>query len=59
MRGRQEGPCSYRSFVALQPLGRVAFCLVLFIKTRDIACVGFTAYVLAVLIIGFLLGHVG
>ena len=45
--------------LTLVPLARVAFCLVLFIKTRDIAYVGFTAYVFAALIIGFLLGHVG
>jgi uncharacterized membrane protein len=45
--------------LTLVPLARVAFCLVLFIKTRDIAYVGFTAYVFAALILGFLLGHVG
>ena len=45
--------------LTLVPLVRVAFCLVLFIKSRDIAYVGFTAYVFAALIIGFLLGHVG
>jgi uncharacterized membrane protein len=45
--------------LTLVPLARVAFCLVLFIKTRDIAYVGFTAYVFAALIIGLLLGHVG
>jgi uncharacterized membrane protein len=45
--------------LTLVPLARVAFCLVLFIKTRDVAYVGFTAYVFAALIIGFLLGHVG
>ncbi|MBV8359619.1 MAG: DUF1634 domain-containing protein [Deltaproteobacteria bacterium] len=45
--------------LTLVPLARVAFCLVLFIKTRDIAYIGFTAYVFAALIIGFLLGHVG
>jgi len=45
--------------LTLVPLARVAFCLMLFIKTRDVAYVGFTAYVFAALIIGFLLGHVG
>jgi uncharacterized membrane protein len=45
--------------LTLVPLARVAFCLVLFIKTRDIAYVGFTSYVFAALIIGFLLGHIG
>jgi uncharacterized membrane protein len=45
--------------LTLVPLARVAFCLVLFIKTRDVAYVGFTAYVFAALIIGFLLGHIG
>ena len=45
--------------LTLVPLVRVTFCLGLFIKTRDFAYVGFTAYVLAALIIGALLGHVG
>jgi uncharacterized membrane protein len=45
--------------LTLVPLARVAFCLVLFIKTRDLAYVGFTAYVFAALIIGCLLGHIG
>jgi len=45
--------------LTLVPLARVAFCLALFIKTRDIAYVGFTAYVFTALIIGFLLGHIG
>jgi uncharacterized membrane protein len=45
--------------LTLVPLVRVAFCLGLFIKTRDFAYVGFTAYVLAALIIGALLGHIG
>ncbi len=45
--------------LTLVPLARVAFCLVLFIRTRDLAYVGFTAYVFAALIIGFLLGHIG
>ncbi len=45
--------------LTLVPLVRVAFCLGLFIKTRDFAYVGFTGYVLAALIIGVLLGHIG
>ncbi len=45
--------------LTLVPLARVAFCLVLFIKTRDLAYIGFAAYVFAALIIGFLLGHIG
>jgi uncharacterized membrane protein len=45
--------------LTLVPLARVAFCLALFIKTGDIAYVGFTAYVFAALIIGLLLGHIG
>jgi uncharacterized membrane protein len=45
--------------LTLVPLARVAFCLLLFIKMRDVAYVGFTAYVFAALIIGFLLGHIG
>jgi uncharacterized membrane protein len=45
--------------LTLVPLARVAFCLGLFIKTRDFAYVGFTAYVLAALIVGAFLGHIG
>ncbi len=45
--------------LALVPLARVMFCLALFINKRDFAYVGFTAYVLAGLIIGFLLGAIG
>jgi uncharacterized membrane protein len=45
--------------LTLVPLARVAFCLVLFIKKRDLPYVGFTAYVFVSLIIGFLLGHIG
>jgi uncharacterized membrane protein len=45
--------------LTLVPLARVLFCLVLFIRTRDMAYVGFTAYVFTALIIGLLLGHVG
>lgn len=45
--------------LTLVPLARVAFCLLLFIKERDWAYVGFTAYVLAGLIIGVLVGRTG
>jgi uncharacterized membrane protein len=45
--------------LTLVPLARVAFCFILFIKERDYTYVGFTAYVLAGLIIGVLVGSVG
>jgi uncharacterized membrane protein len=45
--------------LTLVPLGRVAFCLLLFLKERDYAYVGFTAYVLAGLVTGVLLGKIG
>jgi uncharacterized membrane protein len=45
--------------LTLVPLARVAFCLGFFIKTRDLAYVCFTAYVLIALIVGVLLGRVG
>jgi len=45
--------------LTLVPLARVAFCLLLFIKERDFAYVGFTAYVFAALILGLLLGRIG
>ena len=45
--------------LTLVPLARVAFCFLLFIKERDYAYVGFTAYVLAGLIAGILLGRIG
>jgi uncharacterized membrane protein len=45
--------------LTLVPLARVAFCFLLFIKERDYAYVGFTAYVLAGLIVGMLLGSAG
>jgi uncharacterized membrane protein len=45
--------------LTLVPLGRVAFCFLLFIKEKDFAYVGFTAYVLAGLIAGVLLGRIG
>jgi len=45
--------------LTLVPLARVTFCLLLFLKKRDFAYVVFTAYVLAGLIVGFILGHIG
>jgi uncharacterized membrane protein len=45
--------------LTLVPLARVAFCFLLFIKESDYAYVGFTAYVLAGLIVGVLLGRIG
>ena len=45
--------------LTLVPLARVAFCFVLFIKERDYAYVGFTAYVLLGLILGMILGRMG
>jgi uncharacterized membrane protein len=45
--------------LTLVPLARVAFCLLFFIKTRNRAFVLFTAYVLAGLVAGVLLGRIG
>jgi uncharacterized membrane protein len=45
--------------LTLVPLARVAFCLILFIRERDYTYVAFTAYVLAGLIVGALIGSVG
>jgi uncharacterized membrane protein len=45
--------------LTLVPLARVAFCFLLFIKERDYAYVGFTAYVLIGLIVGMILGRMG
>jgi uncharacterized membrane protein len=45
--------------LTLVPLARVAFCFVLFIRERDWTFVAFTAYVLAGLIVGVLVGSVG
>ncbi len=45
--------------LTLVPLVRVAFCLGLYIKSRDYAFIGFTAYVLAALIVGAMLGRIG
>ena len=45
--------------LTLVPLARVAFCFILFIRERDYTYVLFTAYVLAGLIVGVLVGSVG
>jgi|SRR5271156_13267 len=45
--------------LTLVPLARVAFCFILFIRERDWTYVAFTAYVLAGLIVGVLVGSVG
>ena len=45
--------------LTLVPLARVAFCFILFIKERDYTYVALTAYVLAGLIVGVLVGSVG
>jgi uncharacterized membrane protein len=45
--------------LTLVPLARVAFCFILFIRKRDYTYVAFTAYVLAGLIVGVLVGSVG
>ena len=45
--------------LTLVPLARVAFCFLLFIKERDYIYVGLTAYVLAGLIVGMLVGSAG
>jgi uncharacterized membrane protein len=45
--------------LTLVPLARVAFCLMLFIKQRDLIYVALTAYVLAGLIAGIVLGRAG
>jgi uncharacterized membrane protein len=45
--------------LTLVPLARVAFCFILFIRERDYAYVALTAYVLAGLIVGMLVGSVG
>lgn len=45
--------------LTLVPLARVAFCFLLFIKERDSIYVVLTAYVLAGLIFGVVLGRVG
>jgi uncharacterized membrane protein len=44
--------------LTLVPLARVAFCFLLFLKERDYAYVGLTAYVLTALVVGVLLGKI-
>jgi uncharacterized membrane protein len=45
--------------LTLVPLARVAFCMMLFINQRDFTYVALTAYVLAGLIAGVMLGSAG
>jgi uncharacterized membrane protein len=45
--------------LTLVPLARVGFCFILFIRERDYTYVALTAYVLAGLIVGVLVGSVG
>jgi uncharacterized membrane protein len=45
--------------LTLVPLARVAFCLIFFIKDGNKPFIFFTAYVLAGLILGVMLGRVG
>lgn len=45
--------------LTLVPLGRVAFTLFLFIRERDIVYIAATAYVLAALVTGVMLGRIG
>lgn len=45
--------------LTLVPLARVAFCLMLFVRERDRIYVALTAYVLAGLVAGVLLGSAG
>ncbi|HVN64367.1 MAG TPA: DUF1634 domain-containing protein [Candidatus Binataceae bacterium] len=45
--------------LTLVPLVRVAFCFLLFLRERDYTYVAFTAYVLAGLIAGVVLGRIG
>jgi uncharacterized membrane protein len=45
--------------LTLVPLGRVAFCFLLFLVEKDYTYVVFTAYVLLGLIAGVLLGRIG
>ena len=45
--------------LTLVPLARVAFSFLLFLRERDYAYIGFTAYVLTGLVVGMLLGRMG
>jgi uncharacterized membrane protein len=45
--------------LTLVPLARVVFCFILFIRERDYIYVALTAYVLAGLIVGVIVGRIG
>jgi uncharacterized membrane protein len=45
--------------LTLVPLARVAFCFILFLKQKSMVYAAFTAYVLAGLVAGILLGRIG
>jgi uncharacterized membrane protein len=60
MRGDPHSVMTVGLFVlTLVPLGRVAFCFLLFLRERDYTYVALTAYVLIGLIAGMLLGRIG
>jgi len=60
MQGHPHSLMTVGLFVlTLVPLGRVAFCFLLFLRERDYIYVGLTAYVLIGLIAGMLLGQIG
>ena len=59
-RGQPHSVTTIGLFVlTMVPLVRVGFCFLLFLRERDYAFVGFTAYVLAGLILGVMLGKIG
>jgi uncharacterized membrane protein len=45
--------------LTLVPLARVSFCFILFLKQKSLVFATFTAYVLAGLVLGMLLGRIG
>jgi uncharacterized membrane protein len=45
--------------LTLVPLARVSFCFILFLKQKSLVFATFTAYVLAGLVMGMLLGTIG
>jgi len=45
--------------LTLVPFARVSFCFVLFLKQKSLVFATFTAYVLAGLVLGMLLGRIG
>jgi uncharacterized membrane protein len=45
--------------LTLVPLARVSFCFILFLKQNSLVFATFTAYVLAGLVLGMLLGRIG